>query len=394
MRTIARYDPYDPGVLQDPYPSYAWLLDEAPVYRLEEPAVWVLSRHDDVSAALKRPAVFSSAHGVSFGEGGGSGTLVAMDAPDHTRLRRILAVSFTQRAIARFEPEVNRVVAELVAAIAGSEEVDVVEEFTAPLPTRVVAALLGIDPEDWRLYKRWSDVLNAQSWAHDPAERTGPAFLAAAMEAAAFFADKLDRRRAVPSDDLISVLVQAQQEAEAVTDAEIVSFCVLLLLAGNVTTSALMANSLCLLADHPEVLARLQADPLAIPTAVEELTRYVSPVQGFCRTLTEDVELHGQRMAEGDQVLLLFGAANRDPRVFPDPDVLDIGRDPNPHVGFGAGAHLCLGRFLARLEVRVALSQLTPRLVSVQQVANDPLCRVPLSSFRDISRAPLRLVWA
>ena len=387
-----QYDPYDPAVIADPYPYYAWLRDEAPLYRMQSPAAWVLSRHEDVATALRRPEPFSSAHGVAFGEGGGGGTLVAMDPPDHTRLRRILSSSFTPRVIAELEPDVVALTDTLLDGMAGAGEVDVVASLAAPLPTQVIAALLGIDVDRWQEYKWWSDTLNAASWARDQADRMNADFMRAAMEAGGFFTAELERRRSAPTGDLISLLVKAQQESDAASDQEIIGFCILLLLAGNVTTTSLIANGLATLADHPDEFVAVRDNAAAMPAAVEEMVRFESPIQGFCRTLASDVELHGETMRAGDQVFVLFAAANRDPRVFESADRFDPSRHPNPHLGFGTGPHLCLGAPLARLEAKVVLERLLPRLDAIER-SDEPIVRAPVPAFRDVDNVPLRLKW-
>ncbi|MHB1787320.1 MAG: cytochrome P450, partial [Acidimicrobiales bacterium] len=329
-------------MIEEPYSAYEWLRRESPVHRLEHPSAWVLSRYGDVHAALRDPGTFSSGCGVTFNNLGGIGSLIGMDAPDHTRLRRILSAAFTPRAVASLEPVVARLTSEMLAGIAGRPQIDVVADLAAPFPTLVIASLLGIDPAGWPTYKRWSDQLNAISWSPDPPETVAAQLGQAGLEAALFFMQEMQVRREAPRADLITHLLGAQGH-DATTDSEIVSFCVLILLAGNVTTTALLASSLCLLADHPGVLAQLHATPALIPAAVEEMIRLESPIQGFCRTVTTDMEMHGQQLRAGEKVLLLFGSANRDRDVFSEAGSFRLDRSPNPHLGFGAGAHLCLG---------------------------------------------------
>ncbi|MDQ1403338.1 MAG: hypothetical protein QOG03_1654 [Actinomycetota bacterium] len=387
------FDPYDPAVIDDPYPSYAALRADEPVHRSEVAGAWILSRHADVSAALRDPATFSSAKGVSFNDFGGVGTLIGMDAPDHTRLRRILASTFTPRAVAALEPAITKVASDLIDAMAGRDRVDVVAELAAPLPTLVIAEMLGIDPARWPDYKRWAEELNALSWKAEAPEVVAAELGQAAGEPAMFFVQEVMKRKESPTDDLIGKLVTAQTDAGTANDSEIVGFCVLLMLAGNVTTTALIASGIALLTDHPEVLQRLQAHPGGIPSAVEEMLRLESPIQGFCRTLTVDTERHGVTMAEGDKVMLLFGAANRDGEVFDRPDDFETARAPNPHLGFGAGAHLCLGAALARLEARVAFEQLLPRLAGLDRIRDEPFTRVQSPAFRELVSEPLAVTW-
>lgn len=377
-------DPYDLTFQADPYPTYARLRADAPVLRLTDPDVWMLTRHADVHAALRNPADFSSALGVAFGRSGGGGSLIATDAPEHTRLRRILARQFTPRAIAALEADVRTGTDAIVADLKGLDRFDVVDAIAGPLPTRIIARYLGIDPAGWRDYKRWSDVLNEVSWAREVDAELGAAALTAGTEAAGFFAAELAERRARPRPDLIGLLAEAE-----LSDAEIVNFCVLLMLAGNVTTSSVLAHAVLLLLQHPEQRALLDEDPGLVPAAVEEVVRFESPIQGFVRTLTRDVELHGTLLPAGDQVMLMYGAANRDEAVFPDAATFDIRRDSGEHIAFGAGPHFCLGAWLARLEVRVAIEALLPLLGSWRLDPERPLQRVPSPAFREISALPV-----
>lgn len=379
-------DPYSPSFQDDPYPSYVQLRDDAPVLRLTEPDVWLLSRHEDVNAALRNPVVFSSALGIAFGHSGGVGSLIATDDPDHGRLRKILSRQFTPRSIAALEEQVREVVAALTADLPDSGRFDFVEAFAAPLPTRIIALYLGIDPDRWRDYKRWSDVLNEISWAREPSAELGAAAMTAVQEALGFFAAEIAVRRDTPREDLIGRLTSAEA---VLSDDEIINFCVLLMLAGNVTTSSVLSHAVLLLLSHPDQLALLQADATLMDGAVEEVVRLESPIQGFVRTLASDLVLHGETLTAGEQVMLLFGAANRDERIFADAAKFDITRDSSGHVAFGAGPHFCLGSWLARLEVRVALEVLLPALGAWKLDPAHPMVRLPSPAFREIASLPI-----
>jgi len=387
------FDPYDPLIQADPYQAYAELRMHAPLLRLRVPDVWLVSRYDDVAAALKDSATYSSSYGVAFGTQGGSTTLIASDPPDHSRLRRLLAQQFTPRSIAALEDDIRAEARRLIDALIGEPVIDLVDGFAAPLPTRVVARYLGIDPDRWRDYKRWSDLLNAYSWDADPAQRIGPQMVSVAMEAVGFFTAELATRRSRPRLDLIGRLAAAADH-DALSDTEVISFCTLLMLAGNVTTTSLLSVGLLRLLEEPNQLQLLRADPSLIPAAVEELLRLESPIQGFARTLTRDVELHGQRMRAGEQVMLMFGSANRDESAFPDADRLNIVRPHNDHLAFGLGPHFCMGAWLARLEARIALEELLPRLHNAQIIPDDPPVRVSSPAFRELVRLPLMATWA
>ncbi|MEV4320345.1 cytochrome P450 [Actinocrispum sp. NPDC049592] len=390
MPVSTDFDLYDPAFLADPYPFYAWLRAEAPVLRLRDPDVWLLSRHEDVHAALRSPEKFSSADGVAFGRQGGAGSLIATDAPDHTRLRRVLSQQFTPRSIARLENEVGAVAATLLDGVAGLDSFDFMDLVGAQLPTRVIGNYLGIDPEGWRDYKRWSDMLIEISWARSADTQFAAVAHATVMEVVGFFAGQMAQRRVAPADDLIGRLVTAADRDSTLTDEEVLNFCSLLMLAGNVTTSSALAHAVLLLIEHPHQRAALCEDPDLIPQAIEEIVRFESPVQGFVRTLTQDLELHGERLAAGEQVMLSFASANRDEDAFDDAAVFDITRKRSASVAFGAGPHFCLGAWLARLELREAIAAMLPLMDDWQLAPDKPVTRVPTPAFRDV--AGLRLI--
>src|SRR6478752_380299 len=355
-----RYSPFDPQIIVDPYPVYRELRDDAPVYWSAEASSWVLSRYDDVSAALADPATYSSASGIYPTPPGVEMTemflpmVVMSDPPRHTQLRQLVSRGFTPRRIAALETTVHTVVRELLAQIPAVGTWDFVAGFSGPLPAIVIADMLGVPRDDQDRFRAWSTTL-VQSNPIRGEIGTGVDAAAALYD---YFASFLADRRAHPRDDLMTALVQAEVEGERLSEEELLGFCFLLLVAGHETTTNLLSNAVALLADHPEIREQLKADPDLVPLAVEELLRYDSPVQGIGRTLTREVELYGQQMKPGDSVLLLFGSANRDDRAFPDAEVFDIYRRPEPHVALGRGIHFCLGAALARLETRIALDAL------------------------------------
>jgi cytochrome P450 len=357
------YSPFDPDVIVDPYPVYRHLRDHAPVYWSAEAHSWVLSRYDDVSAALADPTTYSSASGVYPTPPGVDMTdlflpmLVMSDPPRHTQLRQLVSKAFTPRRIAALEPTIQTVVDDLLDRTPASGRWDFVSGFSGPLPAIVIADMLGVPREDHDRFRDWSTTL-VQS---NPIRGE----MGVGMEAAAalydYFATFLAERRAHPRDDLMTALVQAEVEGQRLSEDELLGFCLLLLVAGHETTTNLLSNGVVLLAEHPESRQLLTEEPELVAPAVEELLRYDSPIQGIGRTLTGPVELHGQRMEPGQSVLLLFGSANRDERAFRDAEVFDIGRRPERHVGLGRGIHFCLGASLARMESRIALHALLSR---------------------------------
>lgn len=363
-----RFNPYDPALHQDPYPVYRELRESHPVHYEAELDFYTLSRYDDVQAALMAPELYCSGKGVAVGIGeldAGAGAmaplLIMMDRPRHTALRTLVSRAFTPRRIAELEPRIRKITVGLLDRFCERPEADLVREFSGPLPTVVIAELLGVPAEDQAQFKAWSTAI-AQ---FDPASPRGihpSAVEGPAVELAAYLARALELRRQEPRDDLLSALLAAEVDGRALTPEELLGFAFLLLVAGNETTTNLISNAAIQLHRHPEQRERLRRDPAGIPTAIEEFLRYDSPVQGLARTTTRGVELYGTRIPEGKKVLLLFASANRDASRFDAPDRLDVTRDPNPHLAFGFGAHFCLGASLARLEARVAFEELLVRL--------------------------------
>lgn len=386
------YDPFDPVVQDDPYPVYRQLRETAPVYRCHERDSWVLSRYLDIDRALLDPGLFSSAKGIFPTRQGLEMTatflpmMIMMDAPRHSAMRAIVSRAFTPRRIVGLEGSVRAITEELFAALDGTRECDLIQDVAGPLPAMVIADLLGIPRVDREQFRAWSSTLVQGDPSSPEAMQSA---LAAAASLYEYFAAFVAERRARPTDDLITALVQAELGGQRLSDEELLGFCLLLLVAGHETTTNLIGNGAVVLAEHPQARDRLVADLALVPSAVEELLRYDSPVQGLARTLTRDLTLHGVPMSEGDTVLLLFGSANRDERAFADPDVFDLDRRPDSQVAFGKGAHFCLGAALARLEAHVLLPEMLlrmpcwqPDLARAQRLRSGPIrgySRLPIS---------------
>jgi cytochrome P450 len=357
------YSPFDPEVIADPYPVYRELRDNAPVYWSREASSWVLSRYDDVSAALTDPATYSSASGIFPTPPGVDMTelflpmLIMSDPPRHTQLRHLVSKAFTPRRIAGLETGIQTIVDDLLDQAPAAGTWDFVSGFAGPLPAIVIADMLGVPREDRDRFRTWSSTLIQSNPTRG---EFGPG-LDAAAALYEYFSAFLAERRAHPREDLMTALVHAEVDGQHLSEEELLGFCLLLLVAGHETTTNLLSNSAVLLAQHPESRQQLADNPDLAPAAVEELLRYDSPVQGLARTLTQDVVLHGQHLPQGDTVLLLFGSANRDDHAFPDADHFDISRHPERQVAFGRGIHFCLGASLARLEARFALQALLAR---------------------------------
>jgi len=370
---IGRYNPFHPAFRKDPYGVYRRLQSEAPVYYSRALRGFVLSRHADVTRVLADPrmicdrrqskvaqdfAVFDSMR-PDFAQAVVR-SLLMLDAPDHTRVRRLVSRAFTPRVVERLADGVATRVSALLDAMERKPDPDVIRDLADPLPLAVIADLLGI-PEDERGHlKTWSNdfvgLLDPIQSEADPA-----AMERAFDELRAVMHRVFDARRREPREDLVSGLVQAGGQGDVLSETELDSLCVLLLVAGNETTTNLIGNGTLALLHHPAQRRALREGPEAARRAIEELLRFDSPIQATDRVASEDVEIAGQRVKKGQIVGLLLGAANRDPAAFSRPDDLDLAREHNPHLAFGHGVHFCLGAQLARLEGRLALSALFER---------------------------------
>ncbi|HJR25478.1 MAG TPA: cytochrome P450 [Acidimicrobiales bacterium] len=407
MLTELRLD--DPALIADPYPYYAWLRDDAPVHRCAQPDVWLVSRHDDVVAVLRDPRRFASDVLRVTGSIQGSPfnpalrvppvvaravarntwlrVLLTSDPPEHTVLRRKVSRAFTPRMMTTWEQRIRVIADEQVAALvraAAGGPVDLVTGVASPLPTRVIAEMMAIPPRRQADFKRWSDWLVGGLLTGGSV----PRLLAAAAEISLFFARTVRVRRRRPGDDLVSLLV-AGDEDEALSSAELVAFCVLLLVAGNETTTNLISNAVLALDARPEVRRRLVADPSLAARVVEETLRYDGPGQGLIRATTGDVEIAGVNIPARSLVMPLIGSANRDPRRWSEPDRFDIDRQGMDHLAFGTGLHYCLGQALARLEARIVLETLF-RAAPGLRVAGEP-DRIPSPVLRGLRRLPVRV---
>ena len=349
---------------RDPFPMYAALRDRDPVHHVEGADYWVLSRYDDVFAAARDPERFSSAQGLTFSYDDMTRAgldevrpIVMLDPPEHTEFRRMVSKGFTPRQVETLEPEVRTFVVERIERLRAEGGGDVIAELFKPLPSLVVAHYLGVPLEDRSRFDRWTQGIVAATSQGDPTSAAD-----AVAELSTYFSDLVARRRADNEfgDDTISQL--ACTDADEVSTLQILGFAFTMVTGGNDTTTGLLGGASELLTERLDQRARLLDDPATIRMAVEEFLRLTSPVQGLARMTTEDVAIDGTEIPAGKKVMLLYGAANRDPRRFgDDAEELDVGRDPRPILSFGYGNHHCLGAAAARLQARIALEELLAR---------------------------------
>jgi cholest-4-en-3-one 26-monooxygenase len=353
----------------DPYPVYQWLRDEAPVYWDAANAIWAVSRHQDVLAIERDPVRYSSARGsrplIEM-----TASMINRDDPRHQQQRKLISRRFSPRAVRRHEDRIRALARGLVAAVAEKGTVDVVEELAAPLPAMVIGELLGFDPALWPKCREWSELTMSSAGFRNDDPRQPAGSPAAIAEFVAAFGELVADRRAEPRDDLVSAWVHGAVDGAPLDLPELIQEGLLLLDGGAETTRSVIGQTVWNLARFPGQRRALLADPgLLRTTAVEEFIRVATPVLNMRRTVTEDHELHGQQLRAGDQVLLMYGAANSDERAFPAPGRFDVTRAPNHHVAFGFGTHFCLGANLARLELRVLFEELLARLPGIRLTA-------------------------
>ncbi len=360
-----------------PHHIFARLRREAPVYwnpepEDNEPGFWALTKYDDVVAVSKNPQLFSSAmggHQISYARGmefnrataAVLGNMIAMDPPEHQTYRRLVSGSFSGGAAHRLEPKIRTIVGETIDAIAERGECEFVSDFAAEIPLLVLCELLGIPRADRRLLFDWTNRLT--EWDKGP-----QALLPALFEFFAYGQAIYDERRKRPRDDLMSVMANATIDGRPVDQQLLDGFFILMVIAGNETTRNTISGGVLALAEHPEQRQMLIDDPALIPTAVEEILRWASPVLHFRRTAAADTEIRGQRIKRGDKVVMWYPSANRDEDAFPRADQFDVRRTPNDHLAFGEGEHFCLGAHLARLELRITFEELLRRIPDVRPV--------------------------
>jgi len=388
------FNPFDPEYRANPYPSYHTLRNGPPKQLNLFLPVTLVARYADVIAVLRDYETFSSERPEVPGREltdpfRGAPTIETADPPVHTRLRRLAAKAFTPSRISGMEPRIRAIAAELLSHTVPSGEFEAITTFADPLPVRVIAEMLGVPDERQAQFKQWSDAIIA-SIAVVPGSPPPPGSVEASDALREFFTEEIYRRRRTPGDDLISVLVGAHDEREALNAEELLAFVILLMIAGNETTTNLIGNGLLALGRNPDQLARLRREPQLMASAVEEMIRYDSPVHSTVRVARKDTNIGGTEVAARSIVMVLLSAANHDPLQFPEPDRFDLARQPNAHVGFGEGIHFCIGAPLSRLEASIAFEMILERFPNLRLSSPEPaLTYKGALSMRGVSSLPM-----
>lgn len=385
LQTGVSFNPLSRSFQVDPYPAYRRLREKDPCHLSRLADSWMLSRYEDVSAILRDPRFLVDDRklpryakrrerlvraGAIDKHDVDTPSMLTLDPPDHTRIRSLVGKVFAPRAVEALRPRVEEIVRDQLDAVAATGEMDVMRDLANPLPVTVIAEMMGVPAEDRDQFKRWSSeailLLGVGTPEHVRRSRT------AVHELEAYFGGIAEERRRDPREDIVSILVTAEEDGDKLSMDEVFSTCTLILIAGHETTTNLIGNGLLALLRHPDQLEALRRDPVLIDGAVEELLRFDGPIQFTARFALEETPMGGRTIKAGQQVALLLGAANRDPARFSEPDKLDITRENNEHLSFSQGIHFCLGAALARLEAQVALPAILERFPNMR-LATDEL---------------------
>ena len=405
VSTTQRYDLYSPEFRATTHQTYARMREESPVHLQPgldgETLIWFVTRYEDVVAVLtdKRfvldPKLALTPAELEELEAGSplptdervNTNLLAMDGDDHRRVRQLVTTAFTPRIVEQLRPRIQQIADELIDKVQARGSMELVDEFAFPLPITVIAELLGIPVEDRDRFRTWSNSFVLPPVTDELREQ----FLRHTDEFVAYLDDLFAERRAAPTDDLVSALVQAEEQGDRLSQNELRSMGVLLIVAGHETTVSLITNAVRALLSNPDQLVAMRSDPSLVRGAVEELLRYDSPVErSLSRWAAADVEVGGKLVRRGEHVIAVLGSANRDPAQFADPETLDVRRNECKHVGFGRGPHYCLGAPLARLEAEIALQTLFERLPNLRlTIAEDDLYWRPIPFFRSLAELPV-----
>ncbi len=352
----------------DPFPAFAWMRRNAPAYYDEPNDIWGVTRYEDVRAIGQDPQTFSSTGGTRPNMP--LPHMIDMDAPEHRRRRRLVSAGFTPQAVAAREPRIAEVCDEIIDRVCEKGACDLVADIAAPLPLVMIADMLGFDPAMWERLLEWSDTMLMSQGSTDPDALTKATEAFIAWDA--YVREQIEeRRRSYSADDLLGVLVQGEVDGDRLDDDTLVHESLLLLIGGDETSRHVISGGMEALLRRPDQLEALRRDRALLAGAIEEMLRWVSPIKNMNRIATRDTDLHGQTIRAGQNVLLLYPSANRDETVFPDPESFDIRRQPNDHVAFGFGAHLCLGHRLARAELLSMVGRLLDRLPELALATDD-----------------------
>ena len=382
-----------------PHPEWTWIRQHDPVYWYDRPNVdpfWAITKHADIIKIGKQPELFLNAPRMAVftrdlppPEEGTLRHLLNMDPPDHGRYRKVTSHWFTPRAIRGMDQKVARVTREVLDAAAARSDGDFVRDISAKITIAVIAEMLGVPRQDWDKLFRWTnEIIAPQDPEFQHAATPKETLDQARIELFVYFNELANQRRATPTDDIVSVVANGKVSGAMLPPVELLSYFMLLVVAGNETTRNAMTGGMLALLENPSEWDKLRRDGGLVEDAVEEIVRWTTPVIQFARTATADYELRGKTIRKGESVCLFYASGNRDEEVFPDPFAFRVDRDPNPHIGFGMGEHVCLGAHLARLELRHAFAQLRERLVRCE--LSGPVERVCSSFVGGIKRAPMR----
>jgi cytochrome P450 len=357
---------------RDPYPLYEQIRSTTPLLREPQSGLWMIFDYDGVKRVLADHETFSSRHGPAD-------WMIFQDPPHHAKLRALVSQAFTPRSIANLEPRIRDISRQLLDQALPRGQMDLAADYSVPLPMMVISELLGIPPEDRPRFERWNQAILEMSYLvpagrtfNEQTQNVMNQFMAVTVEMNGYLSGVLEQRRSQPKDDLLTRLASAELDGQRLTQADILGFFQLLLLAGQETTTNLINNSILCFIENPDAIARLREQMRLLPSAIEEVLRFRSPLQWMFRLTKREVELHGETIPAGKVVLAMIGSANRDPKQFVDAETFDIARDPNPHIGFGHGNHFCLGAALARLEARTALTDLLKQTRDIKLASDEP----------------------
>jgi cytochrome P450 family 142 subfamily A polypeptide 1 len=371
----------------DPYPAFAWMRRNAPVYLDETNGIWGVAAYRDVKALGSDPATFSNAGGVRP-KFPALPMMIDCDAPEHHRRRRLVSAGFTPRRVQAMTDHVRSVCDDVIDEVCELGSCDFVRDIAAPLPLNMIGDLLGVAREDRADLLRWSEDMLRSQGDPDPQALQGAA--QAFVEYNTYMEPVLDARRRTGDDsDLVAVLVHAEIDGDRLDQSSLIYETLLILIGGDDTTRHVITGGMLALQQNPDQLERLRRDPALLPTAVEEMLRWVTPIKDMVRTTTRDIELRGRQIPAGAELMLLYPSANRDESVFDEPDAFDITRDPNPHLAFGFGSHFCLGNQLARLELRVMFERLLERLPDLALAGPGPFTHRPSNFISGVQSLPV-----